>query len=209
MNTRLGSDLLWRDVRAPRPEVTRGALFVDRDGVLIEEKGFLSDPEKVVLIPGTVELIKAAKARDLAVVEVTNQSGIARGLFGWEKFARVEDRLTRLLAAEGAALDAVFACPFHEDGQGEYRVPNHAWRKPNPGMLFEAARLLNLDLGRSCLIGDRKGDIQAAKNAGLPFAIQVRTGYGAAHAAESLTLEDDRFRVISVSSAREAAGCLV
>ena len=200
----LGADLLWRDVRLGRFERPSPALVLDRDGVIIEEKLYLSDPARIELLPGAVDLIRRAHSLGLAVIEVTNQAGIGRGKYGWPEFAAVEDRLTALLAAAGTHIDAVFACPFHPDGQNSYRHPNHPWRKPNPGMLLEAAELLNLDLRRCIMAGDKASDIEAARAAGLPAAVQVLTGHGRDHAAASAALITISFHVFVVRDALAA-----
>lgn len=205
---RLGPDLLWRDVRSPRCEKPRSALFVDRDGVLIEEKFYLHNPADLNLLPGAGELLKTCRDRNIPVIVVTNQAGIARGKFSWADFAAVEQRLAELLAADGLQVDAVFACPFHEHGQGEYRVENHPWRKPNPGMLIEAARLLNLNLAQSLMIGDKASDIAAAEAAGLPEAIHVLTGHGPEHRESSLVLNSPAFRVHSIPDLDFRHACL-
>lgn len=181
-------------------EVARPALFLDRDGVIIAEKHYLSDPAQVELLPGALRLIRAARARGMAVVQITNQAGIGMGLFGWEEFRQVEARLKELLAAEGVAIDAAYACPS--------RDPDDPRRKPNPGMLLDAARELNLDLARSIAVGDKASDILAAKRAGLPAAIHVLTGHGASHVEEAKKAADASFRVHFCRDAEEAAALL-
>lgn len=149
----------------------RPALFLDRDGVMIEERGYLSDPAGVALIPGCSALVRQANHHGLPVVVVSNQSGIGRGYFGWAEHDRVERRLVELLALEDAAVDALFAnsaTPDHD----------HCWRKPSTGMLFAAAHALNLDLARSGIIGDKASDLEAGRKAGLCFGMHVLTGHG-------------------------------
>jgi D-glycero-D-manno-heptose 1,7-bisphosphate phosphatase len=130
------------------------------------------------LLPGIRELYQAAKNRGLAVVEVTNQAGIGRAYFDWAEYLRVENRMNELLGAVGVWIDAVFSCPFHPEGVSPYRVDNHPWRKPNPGMLLEAARLLNLELRESLIVGDKASDLLAGQRAGLALGIHVLTGHG-------------------------------
>jgi D-glycero-D-manno-heptose 1,7-bisphosphate phosphatase len=207
-DSRLGSDLLWRDVRVARFLSPTPALFLDRDGVIIEEKGYLAKPEDVELLPGIAELIGAAKRLGMAVVEVTNQAGIGRGYYQWSDFVRVEDRLTDLLAQHGAAIDAVFACPYHPEGSFPYRQADHAWRKPNPGMLFEAAKLLNLDLDQSMLAGDKELDQLTAKAAKLKYGIHMLTGYGRENEAAARAIASENFPVLVIESADEAVGVL-
>jgi D-glycero-D-manno-heptose 1,7-bisphosphate phosphatase len=201
---RLGEDLLWRDLRREAFSRPAPALFLDRDGVMIEEKQYIKDPDQVKLLVGVTELIRTANEWGMAVIEVTNQAGIARGYLQWNDFVQVEERITQLLLEHDANIQAAFACPFNREGQQRYRHPNHPWRKPNPGMLLEAARLLNLDLRRSTLIGDKTLDIKAAQAAGLDFAILVSTGYGKSQVAESRAVVTEKFSVEFISQAHEA-----
>ena len=200
----LGDDLLWREFRIPPFPRPVPALFLDRDGVLIEEVGYIADPQDVRLLPGVAGLIRAAKELGMPVVEVTNQAGIARGYCAWPDFVRVEARLTELLAAEGVRIDAVLACPFHPEGQSRYQAADHPWRKPNPGMLREAAERLNLALCDSLLVGDKASDHQAAKQAGLALGVHVLTGHGTQELPSSRAVADVRFPVHVVNRADEA-----
>ncbi|WP_343562188.1 D-glycero-alpha-D-manno-heptose-1,7-bisphosphate 7-phosphatase [Kiloniella sp. b19] len=179
---------LWIEVRPDSPFRHRGetaaregnllpALFLDRDGVVVEEVNYLSSPEDVALEAGVASQIAEANAAGIPVVLVTNQSGLARGYFEWADFAAVQERLHALLTAQGARLDMVLACPYHRDGQ-RFVHANHPFRKPNPGMLLEAAGTLQLDLEKSVMVGDSLSDIQAAFNAGLRTAAHVLTGHG-------------------------------
>ena len=177
----LGADRLWRDVRISPPDRPLPALFLDRDGVIIQEKNYLCDPNEVEILDGVPELIREARSRGLLVIGVTNQAGIGRGKYRWADFVAVESRLDMALRSRGAELDAVFACPYHDAGAGEYRVAGHPWRKPNPGMLFEARNLLNVDLEHSLLVGDKSCDILAARAAGVSHAALVLTGLGRDH----------------------------
>lgn len=113
-----------------------------------------------------------------------------------------------MLAEMGVSVDAVFACPFHEDAQHPYDIADHPWRKPNPGMLLEAAGLLNLALDRSLLVGDKTSDIAAARNAGLPAACLVLTGHGRDHVAASQRLERPGFSVTVIDQTIGAAPLL-
>ena len=155
------------------------AVFLDRDGTLNEEVDYLSDPDLLVLIPGAAAAVARLNARGVPVVVVTNQSGIGRGRYGWRDFAAVMSRMADLLALENARIDAVYAAPHHEQGQGEYAVADHPDRKPNPGMLMKAAGEYGLDLARSWMVGDKAVDLEAGRRAGCRVAL-VRTGYGAA-----------------------------
>jgi len=145
----------------------RPALFLDRDGTINVDTGYPSDPGKIVLLPGILPAIHAANAAGLASVIVTNQSGVARGLFGWAGFEAVNRRVVELLAAEGCRIDLVLACAYHEDGKGNLAVADHPMRKPNPGMILRAAEIAGLDLARSIMVGDRESDVEAGRRAGL------------------------------------------
>ncbi|MEA4862014.1 MAG: D-glycero-alpha-D-manno-heptose-1,7-bisphosphate 7-phosphatase [Victivallaceae bacterium] len=152
----------------------RKACFLDRDGVINVEVCYLHEPEKTELIPGITEALKKLRAAGYLAIVVTNQAGVAKGIFPEEDIARTHARIVELLAAEGAAVDDFFYCPHHPDYTGDCDC-----RKPAPGMIIEAARKWNIDLGASFLIGDRLSDIFAGRNAGLADEYLVMTGYGA------------------------------
>ena len=147
------------------------ALFLDRDGVVIEDKHHLCDPKLVDLCPGAQEVIEAANSKGWAVVIITNQSGISRGFFGWDDYHCVTDQMLKLLGNK-ATPTAIYA-----NGYGPNQS-HQAWRKPNPGMLLQAANNLGLDLSQSSIIGDRLSDLKAGANAGLSELIHVLTGHG-------------------------------
>ncbi|WP_315924300.1 HAD family hydrolase [Mesorhizobium sp. SP-1A] len=146
----------------------RPALFLDRDGTINIDTGYPSDPEAVALRQEIVPAIRAANEAGLPVVVVTNQSGIARGYYGWDEFAAVNGRVLALLAEQGCEVDMVLACAYHEAGKGALGVAGHPMRKPNPGMLLRAAEILKLDLSRSLMVGDKADDMEAGRRAGLP-----------------------------------------
>ena len=172
---------LWMD-RLPEADFAgRPALFLDRDGVLVEEVDFLRRPEDVRLTPGAAAAIARVNAEALPVIVVTNQSGIARGYYGWADFEAVQSRIAKDLASDGAHLDLVLACGYHRDGIGVL-ARDHHWRKPETGMLLEARDRLGVDLARSYLVGDRLTDLEAARAAGLKAGALVPTGYGASEA---------------------------
>lgn len=155
----------------------RPGVFLDRDGTVNEEVGYLYEAKKLTLISGAARAIRRLNVFGLPVVCVSNQSGVARGYFSIDSVYEVNQKLEKLLAAEGAYLDRIYFCPHHPtEGQYPYRV-NCDCRKPGSGMLEKAADELEIDLERSFLIGDRLSDIQTAQNAGLK-AILVLTGYG-------------------------------
>jgi D-glycero-D-manno-heptose 1,7-bisphosphate phosphatase len=150
----------------------RPAVFLDRDGTVIEEVGHLGEPERVVILPGVPEALRRLSAAGFALVLVTNQAGVARGLFTEEDVAAVNGRTAELLAAEGVSLDGVYHCPHHPDFTGPCDC-----RKPEPGMLRSAAKDLDLDLAGSWMVGDHPSDAGAARAAGARPII-VRTGHG-------------------------------
>jgi len=163
---------IWRQVSSGAVSSgvspARAALFLDRDGVVIEEVNYLHRVEDVALCSGAAAVIAAANAALIPVVLVTNQAGIARGRYGWAEFGAVQAAVTAMLAGHGAHLDAVYACPYHRDGKGVFAHPDHPARKPNPGMLLRAVDDLAVDLGRSWLVGDKASDIEAVEMPGSP-----------------------------------------
>lgn len=165
------------------PGEGRPALFLDRDGTLIENVPFISDPDRVVPIPGVVELLSASRRAGYAVVVVTNQSGIARGLCSRDQYLAVEQRVQHLLGP--GLVDAVYACPFHPDGLPPFGIA-HDWRKPERGMLVAAQRDLGVDLATSIMVGDSVSDIEAGLAAGVASVAHVLTGHGRAERDELL-----------------------
>ena len=172
------------------------AVFLDRDGTISLELGYIheKDMPRYDVYPNSAAGLKKLKEAGYLLVMVTNQSGVARGYYGPEMVDRVHARLAELLAAGGAALDAIYYCPFHPDpfatpDIGEpapgmsNATPNPAfaiesdWRKPQAGMGWQAVKDLGLDLGACWMIGDKSADLGFAKNLGVP-GILVRTGYG-------------------------------
>ncbi|SDA81808.1 D-glycero-beta-D-manno-heptose 1,7-bisphosphate 7-phosphatase [Mesorhizobium qingshengii] len=143
------------------------ALFLDRDGTINVDTDYPSNPAEIVLRDDIVPVIAAANRAGIPVVVVTNQSGIARGYFGWNVFADVNGRVLELLREQGVSVDMVLACAYHEAGVGSLALADHPMRKPNPGMLIEAAKRLDLDLRRSLIVGDKLADMQAGRRAGL------------------------------------------
>jgi D-glycero-D-manno-heptose 1,7-bisphosphate phosphatase len=143
------------------------ALFLDRDGTINVDTGYPGDPADIALRPEILPVIRTANTVRLPVIIVSNQSGIARGYFGWPAFAAVNARLLALLEVEGCRIDLVLACAYHSSGTGELAVGDHPMRKPNPGMLLRACDLLDIDIGRSIIVGDKADDMEAGRRAGL------------------------------------------
>jgi D-glycero-D-manno-heptose 1,7-bisphosphate phosphatase len=188
----------WAWVADPATEYEqKPALFLDRDGVIVHEVDFLIRPTDVALIPGAAETIAAFNRAGIPVIVVTNQSGIARGHLSWADFESIETELaTQLTDAAEAHLDAVFACGYHEAGEGPLGAHNHPWRKPNPGMLRAAADRLGVRLEESWIVGDRARDLETGRAAGLAGGIHVSTGHGNANErGASLALATSDFRV--------------
>lgn len=176
------------------------AVFLDRDGTIIVEREYLADPAGVVLVPGAVEALRRLKGAGFALVVVTNQSGIARGLYTLEDYEAVTRRLDEILAAEGVSLDQTRFCPHHPDESGPCEC-----RKPGTGMHRAASRELGLDASRSFFVGDRIRDLLPARELG-GVGILVRTGFGAEEEAllePEFHAEDDLLAVARWILARE------
>lgn len=153
----------------------RPAVFLDRDGTIIVEKGFLSDPAGVEPLPGATDAVRMLNEAGFAVIVVSNQSGVARGYFDEEAVRRVNERMLALFRAAGAEIDAVYYCPHYPDGAvSEYAIVCNC-RKPKPGLVERAKRELGVE--PVCVVGDRWSDIELAENIGVP-GILVLTGYG-------------------------------
>ncbi len=163
-------------------------MFVDRDGTLILERDYLADPAGVHLVPGAVQALASLRAAGFAVVVVTNQSGIARGLYRLEDYQAVARRLDLVLAEGGVSVDGTYYCPHHPDYTGPCGC-----RKPGVGMYVAAAAELGLDLKASWYVGDKITDVLPALELG-GRGILVRSGYGRdleAAAPGQVRVEDD------------------
>ncbi len=146
------------------------AVILDRDGTINEDRGYIGAPEDVVLIAGAAEAIKELNKRDIPVIVITNQSGLARGFYTEQDLGVVNKRLEALLEAEGARIDGLFYCPHHPDEHCECR-------KPETGLIDEAARGHDIDLSRSVMVGDKASDMELARRTGM-MSVLVLTGYG-------------------------------
>jgi D-glycero-D-manno-heptose 1,7-bisphosphate phosphatase len=167
------------------PEGGHRAVFLDRDGTIVDDPGFLHEPDKVRLLPGAAQALRRLNEAGWLVVIVTNQSGIGRGLYDATAYAAVQRRLGELLAAQGAHVDAAYFCPHHPAKDGPCDC-----RKPGVGLFREAAAALGIDFRRSHWVGDRLSDLEPARalSAGAARAILVLTGHGTAHQAQAATL---------------------
>jgi D-glycero-D-manno-heptose 1,7-bisphosphate phosphatase len=158
------------------------AVFLDRDGTIVEDPGFLHEPDQVRLLPGAGAAIHRLNQAGWRVITVSNQSGIARGLYDATAYTAVQRRLAELLAAHDARLDGAYFCPHHPDFTGPCEC-----RKPGVLLFRQAAAALGLDLARSVWVGDRVSDVEPARQLG-GRAILVETGRGAASAAAARAL---------------------
>ena len=155
----------------------RRAIFIDRDGTLSEEVGYVNHLSRFRLFPFAVEAIRLVNRSPFLAVLVTNQAGVARGYFPESLVHEVHAGVARDMAAGGAHLDAIYYCPHHPTaGEPPYRQECDC-RKPRPGLLHRAAEQLGIDLARSYMIGDRLGDLELAWSVGAT-GVLVRTGYG-------------------------------
>jgi D,D-heptose 1,7-bisphosphate phosphatase len=160
----------------------QAAVFLDRDGTINEEVGYLDRPEKLRLIPGVARAIRVINDSGMKAIVVTNQSGVARGFFDEQMVAAIHGRLQAMLRETGAWIDCFYYCPHHPtQGEGRYRR-DCPCRKPAPGMLLRAAKELDLSLEDSYIIGDTLKDIEAGARIGVR-GVLVQTGYGGESAA--------------------------
>lgn len=159
------------NVSPTEPAGNTPAVFLDRDGVVIEEKHYIRHPDDVDVIPGVREKIAEINRLKVPIILVTNQSGIGRGLLEWSDYARVHARILQILGNPGA-FSAVYANSYlPDDAVSE-------WRKPNTGMLDQAAKDLGIDLSSSLMVGDKSIDLEAANSAGVGQLVHVLTGHG-------------------------------
>src|SRR4051812_31113591 len=165
--------------------MAEAAIFLDRDGTINEDIGYVSSPDELTIYPYAAQAVRLINEAGLKAIIITNQSPIARQLCDEPMLATIHERLTTELARDGAHIDAIYYCPHHPRiGQPPYRQACEC-RKPNPGMLRQAAREHALDLSASYVIGDKASDMNLAANAGARGAL-VLTGYG----SETLAARD-------------------
>ena len=177
----------------------RKACFFDRDGVIIEEADYISDPALVRLCPFAADAIRAMHDAGRLVIVVSNQSGIARGYFTEADLKAVEARVNELLAEQGVKIDAAYYCYHHKKGV----VPEYAvdcdCRKPKPGLFLRAAKDFDIDLSSSFMIGDKESDLEAGLNAGCCGVALVRTGHGVHQNIEKIPQAVDVGDVLSAA----------
>ena len=169
--------MMANDVPAVTASTLRPAVFLDRDGTINEQMGYINHISRFQMLPGVAAAIRRLNEARIPVVVVTNQSGLARGYFPLELLAAVHEKMTVLLAEEGAHVDGIYICPHHPEAKKEEYRLNCDCRKPKPGLLLRAAVEMGLDLARSVVVGDRWSDLKTAKAIGA-LPVLVLTGYG-------------------------------
>lgn len=153
------------------------AIFLDRDGTIIEERGYICDLSQSEIFPFAAEAVRLMKKNGFRVMGITNQSSIARGICTVSQVEGIHREITDFLAAAGAVMDRFYYCPYHVDGVvAKYRKKSDL-RKPSPGMILQGAKDFDIDLSRSYMMGDDLIDIEAGKNAGCRTVL-VLTGKG-------------------------------
>ena len=156
--------------------MAKAAVFLDRDGVINVDKGYVGEIDDFEFIDGVIEALAKIKKKGYLLVLVTNQSGIARGLFTEEQFMSLTEWMDWSLADRGVDLDGIYFCPHHpSEGSDQYRK-SCTCRKPGPDMILDAVKHLDIDLTRSYMVGDKPSDMKAAINAGVAHKILVETG---------------------------------
>lgn len=180
------------------------AVFLDRDGTLNEDPGYIGDPSKIVLFKGVPEALASLKNDfHFKLIVVSNQAGISRGIITEEQVVNVNNRINELLLPYNVQIDKFFYCPSHPEFSS---AEDCVCRKPSPKMLFDAAEEFGIDLSKSYLVGDSKTDIECAMNAGVK-SILVKTGYGNAHL--SLLFEEKKIPNFIAENFPEAVDFLI
>lgn len=157
--------------------MTNKIVFLDRDGTIIEEMGYINHFSRIRPLPEAIEAIKLFRQYGFKVVVLTNQAGVARGYFSEEALIEMNNYMLQRFENSGARIDALYYCPHHPEGKVEkYRIDCNC-RKPKTGLIEKAVKELNLRLDKAWMIGDRMSDVELAKNAGIE-ATYVLTGYG-------------------------------
>lgn len=168
------------------------AIYLDRDGTLIEDRGYICDFSEVLIYPFAVEAVRLMNDNNYKVIIVTNQSAIARGICQEHQVREIHRQIKKYFSEHGAVIDDFYYCPYHVDGIIAPFDKQHDWRKPAPGMVLQAAQDHKIDLTRSFFIGDNECDILAGRNAGCK-SILVLTGKGkrVRHELEAKNIKPD------------------
>jgi D-glycero-D-manno-heptose 1,7-bisphosphate phosphatase len=153
------------------------AVFLDRDGTINEQMGYVNHPSRFVLLPNSARAIRRLNQGGVLVIVTSNQSGVARGYFPLSLVHRIHDIMKEKLAAQGAGVDEILFCPHHPLGKVPEYAVNCRCRKPMPGLVEKARRRFDVDMKRSFVVGDSCSDIELARRCGLP-GVLVETGYG-------------------------------
>jgi D-glycero-D-manno-heptose 1,7-bisphosphate phosphatase len=180
----------------------RPAVFLDRDGTIIEERSYITRPDQVQLLPGAAMAIFTLRQAGYLCVVVTNQSAVGKGMITLAQLGHIHVEMLRQLREARTELDGTYFCPFSPTATDQtltdQTLSEHPDRKPAPGMLLKAADELSLDLRASWMVGDRLSDVLAGRNAGCRESILVRTGYDVADTLSRLSdchVEDDLLTV--------------
>ncbi|EHN70912.1 D-glycero-beta-D-manno-heptose 1,7-bisphosphate 7-phosphatase [Aliivibrio fischeri] len=166
--------------------MSKPAVFIDRDGVINVDRGYVHKRDDFEYIDGVFEATKKLKEMGYLLVLVTNQSGIARGMFTEDQFEILTEWMDWNFADNGVDFDGIYYCPHHPEATVEKYKEACDCRKPNPGMLVSAQRFLDIDMENSIMIGDKKEDMMAAQAAGVGTRILVRTGKPVTEEGEAL-----------------------
>lgn len=153
------------------------AIFLDRDGTLMEDRGYICDFSEAAIFPFAIEAVRLMNEHNFKVIVVTNQSSIARAICTEDQVREIHRQIQEFFLNRGAVIDDFYYCPYHIDGVIEKFKKKHECRKPSPGMILQAAKDYDIDLSRSFLIGDSECDVLAGQNAGCR-SILVLTGKG-------------------------------
>ena len=166
------------------------AFFLDRDGVINIDHGYLSKPEQFDFNPGVFDACKLIKNAGYAIIIVTNQSGIARGYFSEQAFLQLNNWMLEQFAQKGINIDKVYYCPHHaKNGQGHYLLDCDC-RKPKPGMLLKAKEAFDIDMANSVIVGDKVSDMEAGKSAGVRTGYLISSDYHELQHLEGVTVTD-------------------
>jgi len=153
------------------------AVFLDRDGTIIEEVGYIDSPDKIQVIPGADEAIKSLKDAGFKIIVISNQSGVAYGYFDENTVRLINNRVAENFASGRAIIDAFYFCPHHPDFGNKHYRKDCDCRKPKPGMILQAVEEHKIDLSKSIMIGDKFTDVKTGKDLNI-FSILVLTGFG-------------------------------